>query len=220
MATSTAQRVGIWTIAVTLTVGTVLGFVVMIISSKNDTESQAALSKYQQQYSTFQTKVADAQTSIDKDTDKLSKQYYSTLNEQKSRVKTFNASDVKELKTTVIKGGTGEAITDDSAYAAYYIGFTPDGKIFDSSIDGKKLKAPFVVQPSGVIQGWTQGLRDKKIGGIYELTIPSALAYGETGSGENIKPNTPLKFIVFPIKFIATAPQLTQEVIDAYGQQQ
>ena len=38
-----------------------------------------------------------------------------------------------------------------------------------------------------------------KIGGIRELTIPAAKAYGDKGSGEDIPANTPIKFVVMAI---------------------
>lgn len=46
-----------------------------------------------------------------------------------------------------------------------------------------------------------------KVGGIRELTIPADKAYGETGSGGTIAPNTPLKFVIMIIPTPETIPQ-------------
>ena len=47
--------------------------------------------------------------------------------------------------------------------------------------------------------GWYDGVEGMKIGGVREVTIPAGLAYGETGSGEDIPPNTPIKFLIMAI---------------------
>lgn len=222
MSTSTRQRVGIWVIALALTVGTIMGFVAMIMSSQDQQKSQDALAKYQAAYTEYTKKVTDQRTKYDGRAKELSDKYFAEFSEQKSRVQTFDGAAVKEVATETIKDGEGEAITDKTAYVAYYLGFTPDGNIFDGSIEGESLKTPLVVQPGGVIQGWTEGMKDKKIGGIYLVTIPSAKAYGEQGSGEKIKPNTPLKFVVMPIEKVDyyQQPAVTPEVLRAYSGQQ
>jgi hypothetical protein len=58
-----------------------------------------------------------------------------------------------------------------------------------------------------VIKGWTDGTVGMKVGGVRELTIPSDQAYGATGSGTNIPPNTPLKFVIMVIPTPETIPQ-------------
>ncbi len=222
MATSTAQRVGIWVIALALTVGTIMGFLVMILSTQDSQRSQDALTKYQAAYSEYQKKVTDQTTAYEGRAKDLSNTYLAEFSAQNELVMPFNASDVKEVKSETIKEGNGEVIGDTSAYAAYYIGFTPDGKIFDQSIDGETLKTPIIVQPGQVIVGWTEGMKGKKIGGTYKLQIPSAKAYGESGSGDKIKPNTPLSFIIMPIEKAEyyKAPEITPEVLKAYSAQQ
>ena len=222
MSTTTRQRVGIWVITVALTVGTIMGFVAMILSSQDQQVSQEVIRKYQEEASAYQGKVASQKTKYEKRTNELSGKYYAGLNEQKVLVGPFDPSSIKELQVETIKDGDGEVINKDTAYATFYIGFTPDGNIFDGSIEGESLKVPLLVQPGEVISGWSEGMEGKKIGGIYKLLIPSEKAYGASGSGDNIKPNTPLIFIVMPIEKIERfrAPQITQEVIRAYGQQQ
>lgn len=221
MATSTGQRVGIWVIAGALVIGTVGGFLAMILSSDNDAKTQQVLAEYQAAYAEYQKETTKQEDDVKARTQQLSDTYYAQFSSQKSKVKTFSSADVKELSTSTINDGDGVMIKDDSTYLAYYIGFTPDGKIFDSSLEEKSLKQPLIVRPSGVIAGWAEGMKGKKIGGVYQLTIPSDRAYGEAGSGESIPPNTPLTFVVMPIEILKTVtePQISEEVINAYGTQ-
>ena len=46
----------------------------------------------------------------------------------------------------------------------------------------------------GVIKGWTQGLKGKKVGSRVELVIPADLAYGNDTGGS--KPSGTLVFVV------------------------
>lgn len=194
MSTSRSQRIGIWIIAVVLAVGTIGSFFVVILANDNQSKDQASAQKL---YAEYQAKV-QAQT------DELSKKYYGTLSEFASRVASYNADEVTSLTTVDLKEGDGETIGDNTTYSAYYIGWNPEGKIFDQSIDGTKLKAP--LPGSGLIKGWTEGVKGMKLGGVRELTIPADLAYGDTGSGDLIPPHTPIKFIVLAIPTPETIP--------------
>lgn len=222
MATTRAQRIGIWVIAGVLAVGTMGGFLISILQEKNNkTDLQTLASKqarfdelqkeYKVQYDAYQAKV-DAQA------DELSAQYFDEFNQYSNRPKSFTASNITEVKSEDLKVGTGEEIKADSSYAAYYIGWNPAGKVFDQSIDGTKLKAPLSVTPGGVIQGWTEAVTGMKIGGVREISIPSEKAYGASGSGEDIPPNTPIKFIVMiiPTPEVIAQPQPSEELLKLY----
>ena len=66
-----------------------------------------------------------------------------------------------------------------------------DGTKFDSSVDrGEPMEFPV----NGVIKGWTEVLQLMPVGSKYIVWIPSDLAYGERGAGQDIKPNSTLKF--------------------------
>jgi FKBP-type peptidyl-prolyl cis-trans isomerase len=222
MATSTAQRVGIWVIAVAMVVGTIAGFATMIFASQNQQQSQKAYNDYQKLFAEYQKNMARQQEDIKNRAAKLSNKYAELFIAQKSLVKKFDKQDIKKLEVTTIKEGKGKTIQANSTYAAYYIGFNPDGKIFDSSIDGNKLSAPIVAMSGGLIAGWSEGMNGKRIGGIYLLSIPSDKAYGSQGSGKDIPANTPLKFIVMPIEMLKTfeQPKITPQVIEGYNGQQ
>jgi len=225
MATSTGQRVGIWVIAVAMVVGTLAGFLALILTPQNDANDQkrteAALATYQENQAAYEKKQQDQQAEVDKRAAELSKKYASSFVPQQSKVAKFDPKSATAVKVDVIKEGTGATIESDTTYLAYYIGFDPSGNIFDSSLaqDKKSLKAPLIVRQNGVIQGWSEAMNGKKIGGIYKLTIPSDKAYGEQGSGD-IKPNTPLTFIVMPVETLTAIPEpeIPAALLEAYGQ--
>jgi FKBP-type peptidyl-prolyl cis-trans isomerase FkpA len=95
-----------------------------------------------------------------------------------------------------------------------YTGKTLDGKVFDSSIeaDAKKggLDQPgrhyepikFAVGAGMVIPGWDEGLLLLNEGSKAQFIIPSKLAYGEKGAGDDIKPFSTLLFDVELVKVI------------------
>lgn len=199
-------------IAGTMMIGTVGGFVAMMVAPGNQAREQAELQKAQDEYTAalqeYQKKVTEQNEQYDAAINAkvaelgLNEKYAAEFSGYASRVSAFNKDEVTELKTEDLKVGDGEEIKDDSNVAMYYIGWNPTGEVFDQSIDGDKLKNPLPLDGVGtasVIEGWRKGLIGMKIGGVRELTIPAAQAYGEQGSGEKIPANTPLKFVVMAI---------------------
>lgn len=148
-------------------------------------------------------------------TDLLSDQYFSEFSSYKSRAKAFNAVDVTAVKTADLKIGTGAEITDSefTDYFAYYIGWLADETIFDSSFDNAdsptSLGLP-LVGTSNMIEGWKQGIVGMKFGGVREISIPAALAYGDTEQG-TIPAGSPLKFVIMLI-------EPDDELLSAYNQ--
>ena len=215
MAASRGQRIGIWIIAAFMLVGTVGSFIAIVLANQNAGVDQARIdeqtAQYQKDYTAYQEKVA-AQAA------QLSGVYYGTFSQYASRPAAFDAASVKELKTEDIVVGTGADVTATSSFTAYYIGWNPTGKVFDQSIEGTALKAPFTASPGGVIAGWTAGAAGMKVGGVRELTIPSDQAYGAAGSGDDIPANTPLKFIlmIIPTPETIEQPEMPQELINYY----
>ncbi|MNL28793.1 FK506-binding protein [compost metagenome] len=219
MATRKSQRIGIWVIAGALTIGTLGGFMAMVLAPKNAASDQA---RYQQLMDEYNKESTAYQAKADAQATELSSKYFNTFNQYATRPAAFAAADVKELKKDDLKIGDGEAITRESSFSAYYIGWNPSGKVFDGSIDGTKLNAPLSVTPGGVITGWTEGVDGMKVGGVRELTIPSDKAYGSTAKSEDIPANTPLKFIIMIIPTPETIAQPTpsEELMKLYAQQQ
>ena len=194
MATTNSQRIGIWIIAVVLTVGTIGSFFVIILANKNAEVDNAANKTLQEKYNKL---VAEYQAKVAAQKQELSAKYYSTLSQFSDRVGKFNAEDVKSVTSEDLLAGDGQEIKDGTSYSAYYIGWNPEGKIFDQSIDGNKLKAP--LEGTGLIAGWNEGVKGMKLGGVRLITINADKAYGDKGSGDLIPPHTPIKFIVLAI---------------------
>jgi len=82
--------------------------------------------------------------------------------------------------------------TDDNRVEVRYVGTFIDGKEFDKSADTSTVKFPV----SGVIRGWTEGLKLMNVGSKYKFYIPSDLAYGNRGIPGAIPPSSALVFEV------------------------
>lgn len=101
------------------------------------------------------------------------------------------------LKIEEYNAGSGDRATKvGDTIAVHYIGYLPDGKVFDTSLKGEKKPFAFKLGAGQVIQGWDIGLQDMKVGAVRRLTIPASLAYGAQGAPGAIPPNTPLVFDV------------------------
>lgn len=207
MATTKGQRIGIWVIAGMMFLGTVGGFVAMMVAPGNEAKDQAALKKAQDEY----TKATnERKKKVEAQANELSQKYYGKFSEFSSRVGAFEAGDVKELVKEDLVEGEGAEVKDDTKLAVYYIGWNAKGEIFDQSIADGKLKAPLNMDGpanTAVIQGWKEGLIGMKIGGVRELTIPADKAYGDKAQGDKIPANSPLKFVVMAIEKPADIPE-------------
>ncbi len=181
------QRIGIFVIAIVMVVGTLGSFAIMVLSTNNAQTEYEQQAKEQQKALETQQKVAG----------ELSAKYYPVFKEYKSAPAAFDSGSVgAKVTKRDLKEGTGDTITKDTTYKAYYIGWNPKGKEFDSSFEGEGLKPPLDVGPGKLIAGWYDGVEGMKIGGVREITIPSDLAYKDADKGSDIPPNTPLKFII------------------------
>ncbi len=97
------------------------------------------------------------------------------------------------LQYEIIKAGTGVKPKAEDQVKCHYHGTTIEGKVFDSSVDRGE---PAVFPVNRVIPGWTEALQLMPVGSKWKLYIPAALAYGERGAGQDIKPNSALIFEV------------------------
>jgi FKBP-type peptidyl-prolyl cis-trans isomerase FklB len=128
-----------------------------------------------------------------------------TLNENKARSQAFLADNAKKqgvvttatgLQYEVITQGTGVQPKSTDTVEVHYVGTLTDGTVFDSSVE-RGQTASFRLDQ--VIAGWTEGVQLMKQGSKYRFTIPSELAYGESGAGA-IPANAVLVFEVELIK--------------------
>jgi len=75
-----------------------------------------------------------------------------------------------------------------------------DGTVFDSSYQ-RNNPISFVLGKGQVIKGWDEGILKIAKGGSAKFVIPSNLAYGESGAGAIIPPNSTLIFEVEVVDF-------------------
>lgn len=97
------------------------------------------------------------------------------------------------LQYKVIKEGAGKKPTADDTVTVHYKGTLTNGEEFDSSYSRGE---PATFKVANVIPGWTEALQLMSPGAKYEITIPSDLAYGESGAGSKIGPDQALRFEV------------------------
>ena len=97
------------------------------------------------------------------------------------------------LQYEVINEGNGAKPKLSDTVTTHYHGTLPNGTVFDSSVD-RGQPASFPV--SGVIKGWTEALQLMNVGSKYKLFVPSNLAYGAQGAGNDIGPHQALVFEV------------------------
>merc|ERR1719274_373133 len=102
------------------------------------------------------------------------------------------------LQYKVLKKGSGAFHpTVDSSCSCHYHGTLIDGTVFDSSYD---RGSPTSFAPNQVIKGWTEAMQMMVEGDIWELYIPSDIAYGDSGSPPKIKGGDALIFKLEMIK--------------------
>lgn len=179
MATRTSQRIAIGIIAVVMLVGTI-GFYFLTVGEMNQQNEQAKeQQKFLEQYKKQQERMA-------KPAETLSG--YAAA--------PFDAGTATTLQKEDLKVGTGKTVSDKSKIKVNYFGWTPDGKIFDSTNRGGEVEPADFDLAAGLIDGWKQGIPGMKEGGVRKLVIPASLAYKEAGSPPSIGPNTPLTYII------------------------
>jgi peptidyl-prolyl cis-trans isomerase len=209
------QRYSIWVILILTVVSTVALYVSSFLQTESNSEAQKKQSQVLKKYQDYRKKVEEQAK-------ELSAKYYDSFKEYEKAPVAFNAASIKELTKKDLKEGDGEEFTDSTTkFQAYYIGWKPDGTVFDGSFENGRLKSPVVFRKEGkkwgLIEGWSEGLKGMKVGGIRELSIPADKAYGAQGSvnqedsSKTIGPNTPLKFIVMLIPEFQEIPQPSLE---------
>ena len=203
------QRIVIWIIAIAMAGGTLVGFFFMAIATQNPNLGTAGIAKKKEEQAQkeLNEKTAEHQKKVDAQNEELGKKYFAEFNSYKSHIVAFEPTGIGDVKTEDLKTGDGVEISanNGSAYSMYYIGWKPNGDIFDSSLDGEKLKSPL---PGGgsYITGWNEGVIGMKIGGVRLIIIPPDKAYTDDSHKEHELYGLPLKFIVMAIPTPAEVP--------------
>ena len=99
------------------------------------------------------------------------------------------------LQIETIKVGTGKQAQDGDKVLVNYKGTLIDGTQFDAN-DSTEFSV------NGVVKGFKEGILSMKEGGKVKLTMPSDLAYGDRGAGQNIPGGSALVFDVELLKVI------------------
>lgn len=90
--------------------------------------------------------------------------------------------------------GEGPEAAAGDTVSVHYVGCLTDGEKFDASYD-RNRPLDFTLGAGRVIEGWEQGVRGMRPGGVRILRIPPELGYGERGTGP-IPPDATLLFRV------------------------
>lgn len=222
MAVKKSQRWAILIIMVVMVVGTLGSFAVMILAQQDQTKAAAELQKAKAAYDKEQKAY---QVKVDERNAKLSEQYYPVFSQYFEQVGKFDIDSVKELGTEDLLVGEGDEIAGTTNFSVYFVGWDANGNKFTGGnnvdFENSKLTSPFDIEGgldgASLIEGWKEGLKGIRTGGVRLLTIPSDKAYGETGS-EAIAPNMPLKFLVMaiPTPEEVPVPAALSEAMAAY----
>lgn len=155
-----------------------------------DEEIQAAMTEFQQKMMTQQqAKMKELGDKNKKEADE-----FLVANKTKQGVVTTASG----LQYQVLQEGTGATPKATDQVTVHYKGTLLDGTVFDSSYE-RNEPATFTVNQ--VIPGWVEALQLMKVGSKTKLFIPPALAYGESGAGQQIGPNS---LLVFEVELLKT----------------
>ena len=106
------------------------------------------------------------------------------------------------IQFRTIEPGEGDRIKLVDGALIEYEGRLPDGTVFDST----EGNGPVPILPAQVIPGFSEALQLMQKGGRYSVRIPSALAYGPTGTPDGkIPPNTDLLFDIHVVQVVPNA---------------
>ena len=97
------------------------------------------------------------------------------------------------LQYKVLTEGSGRIPKAEDKVTVHYRGTLINGTEIDSSY---KRGQPAIFGVGGLIRGWSEALQLMKEGAKWQIFIPPELAYGETGAGGVVQPNSTLIFEV------------------------
>ena len=136
--------------------------------------------------------------------DKMEQKRQNELNEQKAKGADFMAENAKKDGVVVTESGlqiqhlvegNGKQASAADKVLVNYKGSLIDGTEFDAN-DSIEFNV------NGVVAGFREGIMAMKEGGKAILTMPSDLAYGDRGAGQNIPGGSTLVFEVDLLKVI------------------
>jgi FK506-binding nuclear protein len=90
--------------------------------------------------------------------------------------------------------GEGPTVRRGDDVAVRYVGWLPDGKLFDAVVPPNAPKE-FRLGGGEVIRGWEQGVLGMRVGGQRQIIVPPSAGYGRRRV-EGIPPGSTLVFLV------------------------
>lgn len=148
-----------------------------------DQQMKEALAKFQKDLMEKRTQEFDKKAKENK------KKGEAFLKENKTKEGVVTTSSGLQYK--VIKKGTGKKPGKEDTVTVEYTGQLINGEVFDST---EKNGKPATFKLSQVIPGWIEALQLMPEGSVWEIYVPSELAYGSRSVGGPIGPNETLKF--------------------------
>lgn len=178
----------------------IVGTSILLIATGGDTTSHnSAEDATSDQVADIEAQLAEQQAALEAQAiADASRASCGRLTSQATSARQVPAFDLPTEDTTALgivdlTVGTGDVVQTGDCIVAYYHGVLTDGTVFDSAFE---RGAPNRFSLNGVIEGWSLGIPGMKEGGTRVLTIPSELAYGESGSAPIIGENADLVFVV------------------------
>lgn len=157
----------------------------------SDEEMAAALSQFQQQ--AMEARAAEAEQKAE--ANKAEGQAYLDENAEQDGVTVTDSG----LQYRELESGDGATPGADDTVEVHYEGQLIDGTVFDSSYERGE---PVSFRVGQVIEGWQEALQLMSVGDIWEVVIPSELAYGAQGQG----PIGPHETLVFKVELLDVTP--------------
>jgi peptidylprolyl isomerase len=100
------------------------------------------------------------------------------------------------LRYITFEEGEGDPIEGTQTATLHYVGFLPDGTLFDTSVNGP----PATFNLSGnLIAGFVEGVTGMRVGEARRVIVPPNLAYGNQPAGPCVPANSTLIFDIFLI---------------------
>lgn len=119
--------------------------------------------------------------------------------------------------------GNGTPLTENDIVEVNYTGRNLKDSVFDSNVDprfGHTDPLDVNLGEFRVIPGWIDGLKAMQKGAVGKLIIPSSLAYGKQGRGDNIGPDEILVFdiavtdVITPEQFEAKQMEMQKKMME------
>lgn len=140
--------------------------------------------------------------------DTLDTKAFENVDASQEKIRTAGGVEIQ-----FVSRGNGFTIEKGSVIRIKYQGKLPDGKVFDSSdLIGQAL--PFYVGIGMSVKGWDEALMKMRTGDKAIVKIPSKMAYGKSGYGKLIPPNTDLTFDMEIVELME--PEVTASGLQFY----